>query len=176
MGTCTEHHLHFNLHLHLWHRYRVAGVGGKPLARVDTQIRSSLRGGAVQPGCSWPRGPRGWSQDTDARSRAPARRRGRRAESSAASAFPRGLRGSGCRRDREPLNGGSLALFLRADDRGSLVQQVHRALYLGHGTAPPSALRSRCRENRGLGTQFWTVSPDSVDTHPLHLMGMKCVP
>ncbi|XDA80807.1 hypothetical protein R6Z07M_010747 [Ovis aries] len=121
------------------------------LARVDTQIRSSLggrsRAARVQL-APWPPGGARGPQTPDL-GRQPGGKE-RHAESSAASAFPRGLRGSGCGRDpgtaerRESPRSSSAQTI--ADP---LVQQVHRAL---RDTGPRlRLLRSRCREGKGPG-------------------------
>ena len=131
-------------------------------ARVDTQIRSSPggqgRAARVQL-APWPRGGARGPQTPDL-GRQPGGRE-RRAESSVASAFPRGLRGSGCRKDAgtaerlESPRSSSAQMIA-----GALVHQVYRALW---GTGPRLRLqRSRCREGKGP----WDPVLDSLPRQP----------
>lgn len=120
-------------------------------ALVDTQIRSSPGGqshAARVQLAPWPRGGARGPQTPDL-GRQPGGRE-RRAESSVASAFPRELRGSGCRENPgtaerlEPPRSSSAQMIA-----GPLVPQVHRAL---RDTGPRLRLqRSRCREGKGPG-------------------------
>ena len=130
-------------------------------ARVDTQIRSSPggqgRAARVQL-APWPRGGARGPQTPDL-GRQPGGRE-RRAESSVASAFPRGLRGSGCREDAgtaerlESPRSSSAQMIA-----GPLVHQVHRAL---RGTGP--RLRLALPLQRGQGA--WDPVLDSLPRQP----------
>lgn len=132
-------------------------------ACVDTQIRSSPGGqsrAARVHLAPWPRGGARGPQTPDL-GRQPGGRE-RRAESSVASAFPPGLRGSGCGGDpgtaerRESPRSSSAQTIA-----GPLVQQVHRAL---RDTGPRLRLqRSGCREGKGPGDPVLDSPPDSLD-------------
>lgn len=145
--------------------------GGGGSRRVDTQIRSSLRGRSRAARAAGPVATGVSSRTADARSRAPARRRERRAESSVSFAFPRGLRGS-AGETREPLNGGSLRVLPPRRRSRILVQQVHRALRTRDRASVCCA--PGLREGRPGDPVL--DKPDSVDHSSFHLIGMKWVP